>query len=385
MPFRKRPPNTKLTRAALLTKHGRLRIVEKRTKQSHFRANLQDGFNWLLAHSSLWLLMFFFSGYTLCYLIFATFWYTIYLNDDSCLSEVSTFNEAFLFSIELQSTIGFGSKYVLGTCRWGIFVMLLQNITGALLDASLLGLIFARITRPDRRAYTLRCSTRAVVCHRDGQRCLLIRIADLRQKEAPLIACSAKLYLLHEHVTAEGEVISYNCQPLDLLDDEPLLALPTYVVHKITDDSPFADVYHQDDLADMKAELIFVLEGTISDLGLTLELRTSYLPNEVLFDYRFEACCERSHKGKCLIDWAKFDDTVSVSSTSSLTVPSPLSPVVFPTASRRSSSAKTRDGNGQHLASRILNGIGIELTDEEADVDGVVSDTQLIPKSVSFV
>eukprot|EP00045_Choanoeca_perplexa_P004957 m.42046 g.42046 ORF g.42046 m.42046 type:complete len:104 (-) comp12852_c0_seq1:75-386(-) len=80
----------------------------------------------------------------------------------------------------------------------------------------------------------------------------------------------------------------------------------------------------------MKAELIFVLEGTISDLGLTLELRTSYLPNEVLFDYRFEACCERSHKGKCLIDWAKFDDTVSVSSTSSLTVPSPLSPVVFP-------------------------------------------------------
>jgi hypothetical protein len=61
-------------------------------------------------------------------------------------------------------------------------------------------------------------STRAVVCHRDGQRCLLLRVADLRQKEAPLIACSAKLYLLHEHTTLEGEVLPYHCEPLALYD-----------------------------------------------------------------------------------------------------------------------------------------------------------------------
>jgi hypothetical protein len=158
MPFfaAKKPP-AKTSRPAVLTKHGRLRIVEKRTKQSHFRANLQDGFNWLLAHNTLWLLAFFFSGYTLCYVVFAIFWYTIYLNDNTCLAEVTTFNEAFLFSIETQSTIGYGSKHVIGVCGWGTFMLLLQNITGALLDASLLGLIFARITRPNQRAYTLRC------------------------------------------------------------------------------------------------------------------------------------------------------------------------------------------------------------------------------------
>ena len=157
MPFLKQPAVPKPCRPALLSKHGRLRIVERRTKQSHFRVNLQDAFNWLLAHNTLWLLAFFFSGYTLCYVVFAILWYIINLNDSACLVMVNTFNEAFLFSIETQSTIGYGSKHVLGTCGWGTFVLLLQNITGALLDASLLGLIFARITRPDRRAYTLRC------------------------------------------------------------------------------------------------------------------------------------------------------------------------------------------------------------------------------------
>lgn len=241
MPVLHSSPVAKLPRRpALISKHGRLRILEKRIKRTHFRANLRDAFNYLLSHNTWWLLIFFATSYVLCFLLFGCFWYLIHRNDSSCLAEVNSFNEAFLFSIETQSTIGYGSKHVQGSCHWGIFLLLLQNITGSLLDAMLMGLIFTRMTRPDRRTYTLRCryvqrhcarswglsyyvvvslfSSRAVICNRDGQRCLLLRVADMRQKESPLLACIAKLYLTYEHVTTEGEVIPYHTKSLELLN-----------------------------------------------------------------------------------------------------------------------------------------------------------------------
>jgi potassium inwardly-rectifying channel subfamily J, other len=43
------------------------------------------------------------------------------------------------------------------------------------------GLVFAKLSRPKKRAETLLFSKNAVICRRDGQLCLLFRVGDMRK------------------------------------------------------------------------------------------------------------------------------------------------------------------------------------------------------------
>jgi len=43
------------------------------------------------------------------------------------------------------------------------------------------GLVFAKLSRPKKRAETLLFSKNAVICKRDDQLCLLFRVGDMRK------------------------------------------------------------------------------------------------------------------------------------------------------------------------------------------------------------
>ncbi|EDQ89241.1 uncharacterized protein MONBRDRAFT_32445 [Monosiga brevicollis MX1] len=257
-------------RPGLISKHGRLRVRERRTGLKTWRNNLRDLFNWLLSRSTLFLLLLFVSAYVLSYLLFGCFWYAIHKNNARCINDVEGFATAFLFSIETQSTIGYGTKHVAGHCNGGIIMLLIQNIWGNLLDACLVGLIFARLTRPNKRRFTLRCSSVAVIRYVNDQRCLSIRVGDMLQQHSPLIGCSCRLYLVEDVTTVEGELLPYNTVALTLdhgagsSSEQPFLAIPQEVRHIIDENSPLNNVACQNDLEERRAELIFVLEGTIS-------------------------------------------------------------------------------------------------------------------------
>ena len=145
-------------RGGVLSKLGRLKVygaVQGRMEQ--LRGNLKDPVNYLLNVPTHQLLLIIALAYFASFILFALVWYLVFYVERRCLAEVSSFATAFLFSIETQSTIGYGSKHVLGTCTGGIFLLLVQTIVGNILDALLLGLVFARFSRPDNRTYTLRC------------------------------------------------------------------------------------------------------------------------------------------------------------------------------------------------------------------------------------
>jgi Inward rectifier potassium channel C-terminal domain len=48
-------------------------------------------------------------------------------------------------------------------------------------QALMTGLVFAKLSRPKKRAETLLFSKNAVICRRDGQLCLLFRVGDMRK------------------------------------------------------------------------------------------------------------------------------------------------------------------------------------------------------------
>ena len=57
----------------------------------------------------------------------------------------------------------------------------MQSIWGQLLDAVILGVIFARISKPRQRSRTIFISDSAVIARRDGVLKFMLRIGDIRQ------------------------------------------------------------------------------------------------------------------------------------------------------------------------------------------------------------
>ena len=65
---------------------------------------------------------------------------------------------------------------------------------------------------------------------------------------------------------------------------------PLVVAHKIDKDSPLYQISPKD-LQTTQFEIILTLEGTTPETGNTVQTRTSYLPQEILWGQRFEHSC----------------------------------------------------------------------------------------------
>ena len=89
---------------------------------------------------------------------------------------MNNFGSSILFSMELQQTIGYGSRVPSDQCPEAIILQGVQTVIGLLLDAALIGIFFAKIARPATRALTVVWSKNAVVTLRDGVPCLVWQV-----------------------------------------------------------------------------------------------------------------------------------------------------------------------------------------------------------------
>jgi hypothetical protein len=80
-----------------------------------------------------------------------------------CLSNIHSFSDALLFSIETQHTIGYGTRQPTDQCPEVIILLMLQAIAGCLIQCFVVGFVFAKLSRPQRRSQTLIFSKRAVI------------------------------------------------------------------------------------------------------------------------------------------------------------------------------------------------------------------------------
>lgn len=73
----------------------------------------------------------------------------------------------------------------------------------------------------------------------------------------------------------------------DKEDDRTMMILPSTVYHRIDEESPFYNMSPKD-ILDSKFEMVAALEGIIEPTGNSVQVRTSYLPREILWGFRFE-------------------------------------------------------------------------------------------------
>jgi inward rectifier potassium channel len=212
------------------------------------------------------------------------------------------FANAFFFSVETFSTVGFGQ---LAPQTIAAHLLVTAESFVALFNlAAATGLLIGRISRPTARVLF---SDRAVVTEYDGVPTLMFRAANRRRNR--IVEAEISLNLVRDGVTLEGTTFR-SFQPLEpLRSRSPVFLLTWTVMHRIDETSPlFGETI--DSLTQRRAELVVVLKGLDETFAQTIHARASYTPEEIAWGSRLVDIFSRREDGRTVIDYTHFHDIV---------------------------------------------------------------------------
>ncbi|XP_061566441.1 ATP-sensitive inward rectifier potassium channel 10 [Cololabis saira] len=257
--------------------------------------------------------------------LFGVLWYLVALihgdliefdppsNHTPCVMEVKTLTGAFLFSLESQTTIGYGFRCITEECPVAIVLLIVQLVITMVMEIFITGTFLAKVARPKKRGETVKFSQHAVVSNYEGRPCLMIRVANMRK--SLLLGCQVTGKLLQTSLTKEGETVRLDQRnvpfQVDTSSDSPFLIIPLTFYHIIDDNSPLhawaakGGGCTDPELADF--ELLVIMSATVEPTSATCQVRTSYLPDEILWGYEFPPVVSVSPSGKYVADFAFFD------------------------------------------------------------------------------
>ena len=212
-----------------------------------------------------------------------------------------TYLRAFFFSVQTLSTIGYGQVVPIGTPANALVTI--EALAGLLGFAIVTGLLFARFSRPTAK---LLFSRHALIAPYQNITALEFRVANARSNE--LIEVSAKVLLSRFEDVDGNRTRRY--YPLQLeRDGVVFLPLTWTVVHPISESSPLFRETPQS-LRESRSELLVLLKGFDETFSATVQTRTSFIPDEVLFGYRFAnafVISASANNKKVAVDMRQFD------------------------------------------------------------------------------
>ncbi|KAE8738156.1 hypothetical protein FOCC_FOCC016371, partial [Frankliniella occidentalis] len=247
----------------LVGKAGEAQVLPLNVPNKHKRL-AQDLFNTLVECRWRYTLIVFLLSHFVSWFLFALVWYAMALahgdmeetvrevGELPCLINVMDFTSAFIFSMESQTTIGYGTAYPSRDCPQAVV-------------AFSVGIVFAKLTRPHLRSQTLLFGRRAVVAVRDGCLTLMFRVGDIRKSE---------------------------------------------LMHRIDDKSPLYRFDPRDVQRD-PFELLVFLEGTNQATGQTTQARTSYSQTDILWGHKLYPMFNKKHD-RYEADYNRFHETIEV-------------------------------------------------------------------------
>jgi inward rectifier potassium channel len=215
-----------------------------------------------------------------------------------------SFADAFFFSVQTIATIGYG-QLVPGTL-YANLVVTIETAAGLMFLALATGLVFARFSRPTARILFSRV---AVIGPHNGQPTLSFRAANERRNQ--ILQAEVAVTLLRDERTAEGVLIRRFYELKLTRYRSPVMAMTFTVMHEIDRDSPLWGATAAS-LDAVNAELVVTATGIDETIAQRVHARTSYLPDEILWDHRFVDVIGWAEDGSRVIDYRRFHDTLPV-------------------------------------------------------------------------
>ncbi|VDN19213.1 unnamed protein product [Gongylonema pulchrum] len=327
-----RKATKKMKKSRLIAKNGICNVYNTNVPKKD-RQYLRDIFTTMIDVKWRYMLVIFAIVFMSSWTVFASFYYVISVlhgdirnqfkrglfNHSVCIQNIDSFFSSFLFAVETHHTIGYGHRYITTECPMAGAIMCLQCICGLLIQSFMVGLVFAKMARPKKRAETIIFSEKAVICLRDGQLCFLCRVGDMRNTH--LVEAHVRLQFITDRETAEGEIeplhqYEMKVGPSTTDDDRIFLVWPSTLCHVIDSESPLYE-YNASSMLSAQFEIVVLLEGIVESTGMTAQARTSYLPCEILWGHRFKKLVtyQRSN-GSYQIDYGIFHSTYEVKTPS---------------------------------------------------------------------
>ena len=193
-------------------------------------------------------------------------------------SETERFSEAFFFSTQTFTTVGYGRISPVGFLTSAIAAF--EALIGLMSFALMTGLLYGRFSRP--MAY-LKYSDNALISPYKDITGLMIRVAPF--KNTTLTEAVAKLTMVI--VKEENGEMSNKFYNLDLeLQTVNALTLSWTLVHPITPESPLYN-FTQEDFANTKGEILVFIKAFDDLFSNTVISRTSYTFKEVFYGGKF--------------------------------------------------------------------------------------------------
>ena len=272
-----------------------VKLVNQLSTNSCFYPNI---FTSVVEMDSVWICLIFLTCFLLSWFTFAILFFVVAeANGDlikgeapevetqaPCIEDVSNFLEIFLFSMETQTTIGYGTRYVTEECPTAILLVVIQSILGSFITSAITGVIFFKFQAPKKRAHTVLFSKVACVFD-DGDK-YFIEVQILNMQRSQVIDPNVKAICVMTREDGSGKCrLDMEFNPCH--KNSRLFFRPRVYRHLIDQNSPFWE-FNRRDFEKGAYEIIVVLDGVDELTDSFVRARTSFLPSEIMWSRQFK-------------------------------------------------------------------------------------------------
>ena len=211
---------------------------------------------------------------------------------------LGTFLNAFFFSAQTLTTVGYGSMVPRAISSNVIAsVEALMGVMGFAFGAAL---VYGRFSRPTAR---ILFSDRALIAPYQGKTSLQIRVAN--QRSNAIVDLEATIVLMAVEGSGEGHRRTYARLELE----RPrvfFLPLTWTIVHPIDEASPLYGKTAQD-LADHAVEIMVLIKGFDDTFSQVVNARSSYRYDEIMWNHKFLPAFRSDENGHLVLDLSMID------------------------------------------------------------------------------